>query len=161
MVTLSSRPRVGSVSLWKHWRMILFVVLVSLMSGFVSLMVQQQEDAVVLAQQPPRQNSSTTATSRGQGPFLITSKESRTATVMAFAMNYDLFTHQKFVGSLRKSGFAGNIILWVEENTKPGVREYLQTHGVTMRGLTFVNCTYVDLSAKDETKNSHEKERLT
>lgn len=159
MMTLSSsRPRGGSVSLWKHWRSILFVgigVLASLTLGLVSLMVQQQEDAVVLA---VRQNSSTAAS---RGPVLITRKESRTATVMAFAMNYDLYIHKKFVGSLRKSGFTGNIILWVEKHTKPGVREFLQTHGVTMRGLTFVNCTYVDLSAKDETKNSHEKERLT
>jgi hypothetical protein len=36
-------------------------------------------------------------------------QSSKDATVMAMAQGYDLLTHRRFVGSLRKSGFQGNM----------------------------------------------------
>lgn len=83
---------------------------------------------------------------------------SATSTVMAFAMKYDLLTHQKFVGSLRKSGFDGNIILGVEAGIDAKIRSYLEEKGVTLRELQFANCTY-DWEVK--AGNSHSVERNT
>uniref|UniRef100_A0A7S2A6F2 Uncharacterized protein n=1 Tax=Trieres chinensis TaxID=1514140 RepID=A0A7S2A6F2_TRICV len=120
-------------------------------------------DARAAPTNPSSQNSSNEISPlpsiREEVKDVTTLEESEHATVMAFAMNYDLYTHKKYVGSLRKSGFKGNIILGVEAETKPGVRDYLMGKGVTMRSLTFVNCTYIDSTVK--TDNSHDKERRT
>jgi hypothetical protein len=60
---------------------------------------------------------------------------------MGMATNYDVGVFKRFVGSLRNSGFQGNIILAISPNPKPGVEEYLESRNVTMKKLTIVNCS--------------------
>lgn len=69
---------------------------------------------------------------------------SKTATVMGVATGYRLSVFHLFVGSLRRSGFTGNIILGVspESEMADDVKEYLKSQNVTMKHLQFVNCTY-------------------
>jgi len=60
--------------------------------------------------------------------------DSSTATVISMATNYDLETYERFVGSLRKSGFKGNIILAVDEaDLSPEVRHYFEYRNVTAK----------------------------
>lgn len=68
--------------------------------------------------------------------------DSSTATVMGMATGYGLDVYQRFVGSLRKSGFKGNIILGVAPDVSPRVLAYFKYRGVTPKLLKWVNCTY-------------------
>ena len=68
-------------------------------------------------------------------------KSSKHATVMGMATNYGTNVYKRFVGSLRRSGFQGNIILAVSPVPKPGVEEYLISQNVTMKRLKLVNCS--------------------
>jgi hypothetical protein len=67
------------------------------------------------------------------------------ATVIGLAANYNLESHQKFVGSLRYSGFQGQIILGIE--TAPNddrIVPYLISQNVTIKNLTYVPCSFAN-----------------
>jgi hypothetical protein len=68
--------------------------------------------------------------------------DSSTATVMGMASGYDLPTYESFVGTLRKSGFKGNIILGVHDPS-PQVLDYFEYRNVTAKLLQWTNCTYM------------------
>jgi len=68
--------------------------------------------------------------------------DSSTATVMGMASGYQLNVYQRFVGSLRKSGFRGNIILGVAPDVPPSVLQYFAYRNVTAKILKWVDCTY-------------------
>jgi hypothetical protein len=70
------------------------------------------------------------------------SSTTTTATVMAVATGYDLRVYQRFVGSLRKTGYQGHIILGVSPNVSPPIIRYLRSRNVTIHKLQWVNCTY-------------------
>jgi hypothetical protein len=86
------------------------------------------------------------------------------ATVMGMATNYHVGEFRNFVGSLRKSGFLGNIILAISPDPKPGVVEYLTRNNVTMKRLTMVDCK-TDIMGVDASKkadlNEHDIEVMT
>jgi hypothetical protein len=86
--------------------------------------------------------------------------DSSHATVMGMATGYTLSTYQSFVGSLRKSGFKGNIILVIAQDPNPGVESYLKSRGVTMKKLKIVDCAIKSLEAA-EVKNAHHQEVIT
>ncbi|CAB9496785.1 expressed unknown protein [Seminavis robusta] len=91
-------------------------------------------------------------------------KSSRHATVMGMATNYDVGAFRRFVGSLRRSGYLGHIILAISPNPQRGVVEYLTSHNVTMKRLTLVNCSTDILSMGGETPSkmdSHAVEVMT
>lgn len=67
---------------------------------------------------------------------------SRSATVIGIAMGYDLTVLNGFIGSLRKSGFLGHIILGVAENVSPKVLAYFRFRNVTHKVLVRANCTH-------------------
>lgn len=50
--------------------------------------------------------------------------DSSSATVIGMAVNYPLSVHERFVGSLRRSGFKGNILLLVEANPPEELKTY-------------------------------------
>eukprot|EP00977_Amphora_coffeiformis_P004531 scaffold978_cov164-Amphora_coffeaeformis.AAC.2 len=68
--------------------------------------------------------------------------DSSTATVMGMASGYQLHVYRRFVGSLRKSGFRGNIILGVAPDVDPAVLQYFAYRNVTAKILKWVDCTY-------------------
>ena len=68
--------------------------------------------------------------------------DSSTATVMGMAVGYGLDVYKRFVGSLRKTGYRGHIILGVSPDVKPEVLDYFKTRNVTPKILQFVKCTY-------------------
>lgn len=116
---------------------------------------------------PGKEDTSTTTTTTSKHK-----QDSRYATVMGMATNYDVGTYKRFVGSLRRAGFEGNIILAISPDPKPGVEEYLNRQNVTMKRLTFVNCsTHImtmnrdsnnQIDSKQKRKwNSHELEVMT
>ncbi len=65
--------------------------------------------------------------------------------VFALASKYDLKYYRWFVGSLRKSGFTGDIVLAVSPVTKmkKGVEEYLRKNGVVAYEFD-VDCDGID-----------------
>eukprot|EP01035_Chromulina_nebulosa_P019856 gene19856-25807_t len=71
-----------------------------------------------------------------------------TDAVFALACNYPKNFYQRFVGSLRKSGFSEDIVLAVSpiEKMKPGVEKYLQETNVIAYGFD------VDCVGKDNCK---------
>jgi len=92
-------------------------------------------------------------------------QNSRRATVMGMATNYGVRAYKSFVGSLRRSGFQGNIILAISPDPKPGVVEYLSSQNVTMKRLTIVNCStdIMKLRTGEGPKKigPHEREAMT
>jgi hypothetical protein len=76
--------------------------------------------------------------------------DSSTTTVMGMASGYSLAVYQRLVGSLRKSGFKGNIILGVAPDVPKDVLKYFEWRGVTPKILQWVNCTYRDESRKND-----------
>lgn len=86
-----------------------------------------------------------------------------TATVMAMATGYDLLDYQRFVGSLRKTGFMGNIILVVSPKIEEPEETYLLEKNVIMHKAQYVNCSHPvneDLLKKGNL-GGHEKELIT
>ena len=85
-----------------------------------------------------------------------------TATVMAMATGYHIGDYRRFVGSLRKTGFLGNIILVVAPNIGQVEESYLLEKNVIVYKPTYVNCTHPLMEQmKGATTNTHEDELLT
>jgi hypothetical protein len=72
----------------------------------------------------------------------INNSSTTTATVMALATGYDVRVYQRFVGSLRKTGYQGHIILGVTPNVSLPIIRYLRRRTVSIHRLQWVNCTY-------------------
>jgi len=88
---------------------------------------------------------------------------SSTATVMGMATGYDLKVYKQFVGSLRQTGYSGNIILVISPDPAPGVQEYLSSKGVVMKPLHKVECDTQIIANQQNAAaaNSHQKEVMT
>jgi len=73
--------------------------------------------------------------SSSRSGFRTPSSDSLTATVIALALGYPLEKHQLFVGSLRHSGFQGNILLITEPPAEMDeyVLEYLEKKDVQLK----------------------------
>jgi len=81
---------------------------------------------------------------------------------MAMATGYDLRDYQRFVGSLRKTGFEGNIILVVAPDIQQRPEEYLRSKNVTMHKVKYTECSHPVRKDVDKSKvDSHTKELLT
>ena len=77
--------------------------------------------------------------------------DSSTATVMGMATDYGLSIYQQFVGSLRKSGYQGHIILGVSSDVNSTILDYLAYRNVTVKYITPGACTYTKpASVKDD-----------
>jgi len=63
--------------------------------------------------------------------------DSSSATVISMATGYGLETYERFVGSLRKSGFKGHIILGVS-HVSPEVEKYFKWRNVTARVVEMI-----------------------
>lgn len=79
---------------------------------------------------------------------LFNKKHTGGDAVFALACNYPKNFYERFVGSLRKSGFEGDIVLAVspEKKMKPGVKQYIQKTNVIAYGFE------VDCIGKDNCK---------
>lgn len=72
--------------------------------------------------------------------------------IFALACNYDVRSYKRFVGSLRKTGYTGDIVLAVSpvDKMKPGVEDYLKQMNVVAYGFD-VDCAGNDnCKLKDE-----------
>ena len=87
-------------------------------------------------------------------------QNSSTATVMAMATGYRLEDYQRFVGSLRKTGYQGHIILVVAPTLPTEIEQYFIEKRVDYKPVTYVNCSFPLLS-EEELKTSHDKELVT
>ena len=86
----------------------------------------------------------------------------KTATVMAMATGYNIRDYKRFVGSLRKTGFEGNIILVVAPDIKPREEEYLRSKKVTMHKVKYTDCSHpVKKDIDRDRADGHTKELLT
>ena len=110
---------------------------------------------------------SSSASSNVEGTYFGSPRTegSKHATVMAMASGYSLSVYKNYVGSLRKSGYEGNIILGVSAPLPSDVEKYFDEQNVTPKILQFVNCTFTPLvdgsKKKAEETNSHVKEQNT
>lgn len=68
--------------------------------------------------------------------------DSSTATVMGMATGYDLSVYKRFVGSLRKTGYKGHIILGVSPDVHATILEYFLHRNVTVKFIRSGECTY-------------------
>jgi hypothetical protein len=75
-------------------------------------------------------------------PLVWDGRDTSSATVMGMASGYDLKVYERFVGSLRKTGYGGHIILGVAPDVPKDVLEYFAYRNVTAKILTWVDCTY-------------------
>ena len=67
------------------------------------------------------------------------------ATVVGMTYSSDIKLYQRFIGSLRATGFGGQIILGIEETlstTHPDIISYLQGKNVTLQYLHPIECTF-------------------
>jgi len=88
----------------------------------------------------------------------------KTATVMAMATGYKLRDYERFVGSLRKTGYEGNIILVVAPDIPEKEEKYLKSKGVIMHKAEYTTCSHPvneELQKKKDQLDSHTKELLT
>lgn len=110
---------------------------------------------------------SSSASSNVEGTYFGSPRTegSKHATVMAMASGYSLSVYKNYVGSLRKSGYEGNIILGVSAPLPSDVEKYFDEQNVTPKILQLVNCTFAPLvdgsKKKAEETNSHVKEQNT
>jgi hypothetical protein len=86
-------------------------------------------------------------------------EESRYATVMGMATGLHIYDLEGFVGSLRQSGFSGNIILGINEDAPPEVLKYLKKRNVITKTMKYTNCTYEPFFTAEEMKT--EKDQYT
>lgn len=87
--------------------------------------------------------------------------DDRSATVMGMASGYGLDVYKRFVGSLRKSGFQGHIILGVSPNVSPDILRYFEYRNVTPKILQYVNCSFVDHSKPQTDTSDHVRQQQT
>ena len=88
------------------------------------------------------------------------SGDSSSATVLGVATGYDVDVFKIFVGSLRRSGFLGHIILGVAEDVSTDVLDYFKSRNVTAKVLQNANCTFApwydgNQTILDERKREH------
>mmetsp|Transcript_17118 Transcript_17118/g.35349 ORF Transcript_17118/g.35349 Transcript_17118/m.35349 type:complete len:354 (+) Transcript_17118:265-1326(+) len=81
---------------------------------------------------------------------------------MAMATGYGLLDYQRYVGSLRKTGFDGNIILAVAPTIDRESESYLASKNVVLHKVRYVECSHpVVPKEKQGGGNSHDKELVT
>ena len=68
--------------------------------------------------------------------------QSKNSAVLAMATNMDIDGYQRFVGSLRATGFSGTIILGISDNASDEIRTYLSSQQVIMKDYVVDKCTY-------------------
>jgi len=83
----------------------------------------------------------------------------KTSTVMAMGTKYNLDVYQNYVGSLRNTGFGGNIILVVSPDISNSSESYLLAQNVTLHKVQYVECDH--FIAKDNSKEMQKKDKAT
>ena len=83
--------------------------------------------------------------------------DDNTQTVIGVAESgASLLQFQRFISSLRKSGFDANVIIGMEPQTNDEIEKYLKAHNVIVKTLHLVPCTYAskhnEALATDQTK---------
>lgn len=120
--------------------------------------VSSQEDW--LLDQPAQQTATISTRSLNGEPS--SPQESTYATVMGMATGYNVGAYQRFVGSLRRTGYQGNIILVISPDPQPGVEDYLRSQNVTTKKLRVVNCSTAIISSTSKIKRDvHAQEVMT
>ena len=74
------------------------------------------------------------------------------ATVMGMGTKLVLRDFRRFVGSLRKGGFRGAIIIGIEKKAPQEVFDYLSSKGVITKIIALTNCTYKPFTGKEANK---------
>jgi hypothetical protein len=87
--------------------------------------------------------------------------DSPNATVMGFATGYGLSDYKTFVGSLRKSGFRGHVILAVSPTIDEESMAYLESRKVTVVKVQYVPCTHGLFNETKQAQDEYEEELKT
>ena len=69
-------------------------------------------------------------------------------TVAAMALGYTLNTYQMFVGSLRYTGYKGNIMIGLQNDAPMEIESYLVSQRCIIKYITLENCTTDESSSK-------------
>ena len=104
---------------------------------------QQQHSVVELLASdlfPQRQPNRTTDDTALSSGGVDLQGNSSTTTVMGKATDYNLTTYQIFVGSLRRTGFSGHILLGLQRNASQVIVDYLQSQNVTIQWIDYTDC---------------------
>jgi hypothetical protein len=72
------------------------------------------------------------------------------STVIGMSYSQDPRIYKRFVGSLRKTGFGGKIILGIEDVVSEDIKEYLRHHNVTLKKLEPVECSFVNAKKRQK-----------
>ena len=114
---------------------------------------------------------STAATSSGvDGEQLQQEKNDaiigKTSTVMAMATGYGIREYERFVGSLRKTGYVGNIILAVSPKIDEESEQYLLSKDVIVQKVQYVPCKIpvkpeLANKALEDIEDPHDRELMT
>lgn len=72
------------------------------------------------------------------------------STVVGMSYSQDPRIYKRFVGSLRKTGFGGKIILGIEDVLSAEIKEYLHYHNVTLKKLEPVECSFVNAKKRQK-----------
>lgn len=130
-------------------RSILFFVAITLLLFYINLGQSPLETVLTKAKNSTEVKNTLRYVSRPT--------RSSQSTVMGFATGYDIGVYKLFVGSLKKSGFQGNIILAVDSTMKPTVENYLLGNNVTIKKVEYGNCSTSFLNSREPT-DTHERE---
>jgi len=68
--------------------------------------------------------------------------DTKDSVVVGMGFNLPKIVYQRFVGSLRNSGFVGNIIIGVGPRISKEAVDYLKSQNVTIKTMRVVKCTY-------------------
>lgn len=68
--------------------------------------------------------------------------QSKNSAVLAMATNMHIGDYQRFVGSLRATGFSGTIILGISDDASDEIRTFLSSQQVVMKDYVLGKCTY-------------------
>jgi hypothetical protein len=88
--------------------------------------------------------SSSMPTTNSNNVTLTSSASSSSATVIGMAWGYNISVFERFVGTLRKTGYSGHIILGLAPDVSQKVLDYLRYRQVIHKVLQLVNCSFAD-----------------
>jgi len=104
----------------------------------------RKDSEVVEFSKPTRRNDTDTRINVTAPELYATvdvSGDSSTASVIAMGTGYEITVYQRFVGSLRKSGYRGHILLLVDDTITPETKRYFAYRNVTYRVVEMINST--------------------
>lgn len=160
----------GIVVVWLYSDMVALLVteqqysMTSSSSSFTSAsapLMESDESEVLSQSQSATKNKTSLKKKIRIAQSLVVKRDSTNATVMGMASGYDLSVYERFVGTLRKTGYKGHIILGVSPDVSQSILDYFNYRNVIPKPLPLVNCSYAPHNKNEQKNDSHVQERNT